>query len=151
MNKTTDHNGALVAWTIDDSEFDMKLNHRILTRSGAFVQVHGFHSPQDALDELRALADFPHVIFLDVIMPVMNGFDFLATATQEFGDDFASSVVIMLTSSLNPRDRAKAEAFDAVRGFLPKPLTIHDSQQVATDAAIIMRLVPCDETRATSG
>ncbi len=121
----------LEAWTIDDSEFDRKLNRRILIRSGAFAQIEEFPSAQDALDALRSRQSFPDVIFLDVMMPVKNGFDFLAEATEEFDEAFTSRVVIMLTSSLNPDDRARAEQFKAVQEFLSKPLTVDDVHSVA--------------------
>lgn len=131
MNSAAEQLGELVAWTIDDSEFDRKLNRRILTRSGSFAHIFDFPSAQDALDELREIRVFPHVIFLDVMMPIMNGFDFLAEATAEFGESFSSRVVIMLTSSLNPDDRARAESYCAVQEFLSKPLTIYDVQTIA--------------------
>ncbi|MEO0851368.1 MAG: response regulator [Pseudomonadota bacterium] len=132
MSNAVEKLGELVAWTIDDSEFDRKLNRRVLSRSGSFAHIFDFPSAQDALDELREIKVFPHVIFLDVMMPVKNGFDFLAEATEEFGDNFNSRVVIMLTSSLNPDDRSRAESYSAVREFLSKPLTINDVQTIAS-------------------
>lgn len=148
MSNANEPLGRLVAWTIDDSEFDLKLNQRILTRSGAFAHIEGFHSAQAALEALRDAAEFPHVIFLDVMMPLMNGFDFLSMATEEFGSRFTSRVVIMLTSSMNPADRTRAEGFDAVHGFLSKPLTVDDSHKTASQAADIMNLDHPNETRA---
>lgn len=135
MKPATVATAQLEAWTIDDSEFELKLNRRILARSGAFAEIRQFSSAQNALEALRKAHTFPHVVFLDIMMPVKNGFDFLAEATEEFGEAFNSRVVIMLTSSLNPADRARAESFAAVRGFLSKPLTIDDSHQIAADAA----------------
>ncbi|MEM7653630.1 MAG: response regulator [Pseudomonadota bacterium] len=138
MSSAANYSATLVAWTIDDSEFDLKLNHRILSRSGAFADIRGFSSAQLALEALRTATMFPDVIFLDIMMPIKNGFDFLAEATEEHGDAFTSRVVIMLTSSLNPADRARAEGFGAVKGFLSKPLTTEDSHQIAAKTADVV-------------
>ena len=122
----------LTAMCIDDSEFDLKLNLRVLNRSGAFADVLLFTAAQDALEHLRSTPGPIDAIFLDINMPVMNGFDFLETASREFGEEsFAHSVVIMLTSSLNPKDRKRAEMFAAVHDFLSKPLTVEDADAVA--------------------
>lgn len=124
MSDAVDISGECVAWTIDDSEFDRKLNRRVLARSGAFTDIRDFASAQEALDTLRETHVFPDVIFLDVMMPIKTGFDFLIEATDEFGDALNSSAVIMLTSSLNPDDRARAKGFSAVQDYLSKPLTL---------------------------
>ncbi len=63
-------------------------------------------------------------------MPRMNGFEFLEAAAERFGPQFAKVVVIMLTTSLNPGDRQRAEAFEVVREFLNKPLTVEDVIEV---------------------
>lgn len=125
----------LVAMCVDDSVFDLKLNERVLTRSEAFDQILQFASGIDALAYMRENPK-PDVIFLDVNMPMMDGFDFLEAATQEFGETFTCRVVIMLTSSLNPNDRARAERFEAVRAFLSKPLTVDGARDVASRVAI---------------
>ncbi|MEO0772195.1 MAG: response regulator [Pseudomonadota bacterium] len=151
MSNSANTKTDLEAWTIDDSEFDLKLNRRVLDRSGAFAQIRGFSTAQTALEALREVDTLPDVIFLDVMMPIKNGFDFLAEATEEFGDDFNSRVVIMLTSSLNPADRKKAESFAAVRGFLSKPLTVDDSHQIAARAADMLNDVHPVNTRAEAG
>ena len=70
MISAKEQTSELVAWTIDDSEFDRKLNRRVLTRSGAFAHIVDFPSAQDALDELREIRVFPHVFFLEVMMPI---------------------------------------------------------------------------------
>ena len=122
---------ALIAMCIDDTEFDLMLNKRVLRRSGAFETILQFTGGEEALAHMRTAPRRADVIFLDINMPVMNGFEFIQAATNEFGANFARSVVIMLTSSLNPKDRAMAEEFEAVREFLSKPLTVEDACDVA--------------------
>ena len=138
MRNAIDPAEGLVAWTIDDSEFDRKLNRRVLTRSNADSEIFDFPSAQDALDELHQIKTFPHLIFLDVKMPIKDGFDFLTEATERFGESFTSRVVIMLTSSLNPSDYTRAQTFPVVKDFLSKPLTVDDAQDIAKQTLITL-------------
>ncbi|MBT0958518.1 response regulator [Alphaproteobacteria bacterium KMM 3653] len=118
--------------TIDDEKIDQLLYKRIMERSGLIETVIPFRMAQDALDFL-ALEDRVTVdaVFVDINMPRMNGFEFLDIAAERFGSDFAKCVVVMLTTSLDPEDQARAEASETINKFLRKPLSIEDLQEVA--------------------
>ena len=60
----------------------------------------------------------------------MSGFEFLETATRELGERFAEAVIVMLTTSLNPKDRERADEFEVVKSFINKPLTVDDVESV---------------------
>ena len=110
---------------IDDADIDQRLYLRMIKRSKLVEEVHSFYYADEALDFLRQNRSLEvDVIFLDINMPRMNGFEFLEAANAEFGDAFASVVIVMLTTSLNPLDRERAEEFSVVRDFVNKPLTI---------------------------
>ncbi len=109
---------------IDDEPVDQWLYRRTIEQSGLVEELHQFTSGQDALDFLEARpGDSIDAILLDVRMPEMNGFEFLDAATAQLGDRFAAVVVIMLTTSLDPKDRARAEQLELVKDYLNKPLT----------------------------
>ena len=73
--------------------------------------------------------DCPGLIFLDINMPVMNGFEFLE-AYQQMEKKFTQPIIIvMLTSSLNPKDIQRANQA-GVTEFLDKPLTADKLQEV---------------------
>ncbi len=118
--------------TVDDEKVDQMLYRRILERSDLVDRVIGFRMAQDALAYLRlADRDPVDVILLDVNMPQMNGFEFLEHAVAELGYNFVNGVVIMLTTSLNPEDRARALQFDVVRDCLDKPLRRENLSAIA--------------------
>ena len=117
---------------IDDNDIDQMMYKRIIKRSGLVGETISFLYADEALAFLKR-EDCPHVdaVPLDVMMPRMDGFEFLEAVNSELCDTFKGIVVVMLTTSLNPDDRARAESFDAVRDFLNKPLTIGHLEHIA--------------------
>ena len=108
---------------LDDAQFDHKIYSRVIARSGIVENVISFYMAEDALAWLaepgRPEVD---VILLDINMPRMSGFEFLDAAIQRFGEDFAASVVVMLTTSLAPADIERAGTYAMVRDYINKPL-----------------------------
>lgn len=110
---------------IDDSSFDQMIYRRISDKSGLVRNLIQFLDATEALAHLADPANtWPDLILLDINMPQMDGFEFLEAATEKFGVDLCP-IVVMLTTSLNPKDEQRAKSYDVVRDFLNKPLT-HD-------------------------
>ena len=117
---------------VDDEEIDQKTYQRVLKRSGMVEEILIFTYATDALEYLKSNPEQTvDVIFLDINMPRMNGFEFLEAATKELGEAFARMVIVMLTTSIDPKDRKRAEDNPLVRDFLDKPLTIGHVEHVA--------------------
>ncbi len=116
---------------IDDDSIDHKLCRRLVERSGLVEDFVGFLSAEEALEHLRDETQQPvDVILLDVNMPRMSGFDFLEAATSQLGAEFAQIVVVMLTTSLDPKDEERARSFSIVRDFCHKPLLIQHLERI---------------------
>ena len=116
---------------IDDSEIDQMIYRRIADKSGLVGNLVQFLDATLALDHLSDAANIrPDLILLDINMPRMDGFEFLAEATERFGVDLCP-IIVMLTTSLNPRDEKRAKSFEIVRDFLNKPLTPHQLQALS--------------------
>ena len=121
------------AMLIDDESFDQKMYQRIIKRSGLVGEVLPFIYADEALAYLKLPDCKPiDVIFLDINMPRMNGFEFLSAATAALGEGFARMVVVMLTTSLENSDRVRSNAYPVVRRFINKPLTVDHLNDVAT-------------------
>jgi CheY-like chemotaxis protein len=64
----------------------------------------------------------PDLIFLDINMPAMDGWEFLAQYRDLPSEQKADTVLIMLTTSLNPDDELRARTIPEIAGFENKPL-----------------------------
>ena len=121
---------------VDDDPTTNYLNRKLLQRLAVTAQVREALNGQEALDLLAASCAAPGapacpaLIFLDVNMPVMDGFAFLETYQQL--PLAQQCVIVMLTTSLHPADVQRADQLP-VAGFLTKPLTAEKVAQVLAD------------------
>ena len=111
---------------IDDNEIDNFINERIITTSAFAKNVVVKKSANDALDYLKQIKgkdEQPDVIFLDLNMPVMDGFGFLEEFDKLNDTIKKNSKVIVLSSSISPEDINRASTNPYVYKYLNKPLS----------------------------
>jgi len=107
---------------IDDDEPTNYLNKLTLEQMGCARNIRVAQSGQAALDYLRSQSLRPDLIFLDINMPAMDGWEFMDEYKKLPEEQKADIVLIMLTTSLNPDDELKTREIPEIAGFENKPL-----------------------------
>ena len=113
---------------IDDDEPTNFLNRMVIEEVGCTERIEIMQSARDALKYLTNTTNSgsyprPDLVFLDINMPAMDGWEFLEKYNQLPEDQKAKIIVVMLTTSFNPEDELKARKIAGIAGFRNKPLT----------------------------
>jgi CheY-like chemotaxis protein len=109
-----------------DDDFDDSNYHKIIIKKMNIT--NSIQTAENGLEALEFLKKenqiIPELIFLDINMPKMNGWEFLEQYKDLPKNQKARITILMLTTSSNPDDLKKAKDFEDVTGFKSKPLTI---------------------------
>ena len=114
---------------VDDNPLTNFLNRKLLSEVSNSTQVIAIESAEGLLDFLKREGNYqkekavPNIIFLDINMPRMDGFEFLEHYNQLESDLVKDILIVFLTTSIRNRDRSKAFDNDFVYDFVAKPLT----------------------------
>jgi len=109
---------------VDDDHPTNFLHTRLLKKMGYAGDIHEMYNAEDALAYLRQADDNPRaqLLFLDLNMPRLNGWEFLQLYSEYFTE--AERAIVVLTTSLNPDDEIRAHNSPFVTAFHRKPLTV---------------------------
>lgn len=119
---------------IDDDEINNFIAAKLIDKIPPKAIVNTCLNAQIGLDfvksKLQNQEEIPDIIFLDINMPVMNGWEFLEEF-EKIKDQINKNISInMLSSSVYNDDINKAETFTTVNKFISKPLTVEKIQQL---------------------
>jgi CheY-like chemotaxis protein len=133
-----------IAMCIDDDPIVLMLNNLILKEQFFCDQLIKLDKAELALDYFRNQAKLPEsewslpkIIFLDINMPVMDGWEFLEIFTKEFIQFHQEVKVVILSSSVNPADLELARNHPLVINFIPKPIGETELEQLKQHENII--------------
>ncbi len=111
---------------VDDDDGTNFLHKLIIKQAGVAEQVEVVLNGEEALNYLAEAVEgtkpVPDILFLDINMPLLNGWEFLDEYTKLSADKKVNTKIIMLTTSVNPDDAKRARTYDSVSGFKSKPL-----------------------------
>lgn len=112
---------------VDDNPIDLMIHERLVLRHDQQLNVLKAKSAQEALELLKK--ETVDLILLDIKMPGMDGFEFLAALRQS---DYPAgrSLTYMVSSSIDPKDIESAKNDDWVKDFLEKPLNADKLDQI---------------------
>ena len=113
---------------VDDDSITIMLSKMVLTRTAYAKEIVTAHNGEEALEYLDHLIASsatvkPSLIFLDLNMPVMGGWEFLNSFSSEEYSDYNAINVIILSSTIDPEDLEKAKKYPMVFDFLSKPIS----------------------------
>lgn len=120
---------------IDDDEVYQFIFSQTVSNAGIQADVITFKTGEEGLNYLRSLkeskiSEMPDLIFLDINMPAMNGWDFLEEYKKLNISKDHQSAFTMVSSSVFDSDKEKAEGYKEVVGFVVKPLSADDLKRI---------------------
>ena len=124
---------------IDDDQITLVLCEMVIKKAGFAKEVLTAKNGKDGLALFSAhfsknnnlpKQDPPLVIFLDLNMPVMNGWDFLEDYMMKYADRLPDTKVVIVSSTVNPEDFSRANRYDLVIDFINKPLTTEGLEEL---------------------
>lgn len=114
---------------IDDEPVFNFINKRIIRASKFASRVDIYSDTEKAFAFLKQLVhtdpdNFPNAIFLDINMTIMDGWQFVEAISTFPAAVTKVTKVVILTSSINPKDFEKAKTYTLIYKIVEKPLTI---------------------------
>ncbi|WP_418263457.1 response regulator [Flavobacterium faecale] len=122
-----------ITYIIDDDKLTLKLTSIIINKNNFCKEAIPFSNPQIALDRLKEnfndALNLPDIIFLDLNMPIIDGWQFLNEFIQiPFIKEIA---VFIVSSSIDPADIERARNYKIVKNYIAKPLTANKLKETS--------------------
>lgn len=118
---------------IDDDPITLMLCKKVIIKASFSNEIITLQNGEEALNHFNTIKytsskdkshTHPQLIFLDLNMPVMGGWEFLDHfITPEFSE-FNTIKVVILSSTIDPEDMEKSKKYPMVIDFLPKPISL---------------------------
>jgi len=138
VSTTSPSDRSIKVMLLDDDEVNNFICSSIIQKSIPESRVISFLNGKQGLDYLESLLgkndyNLPDLIFVDINMPVMNGWEFL-DRYKKIANRFSKKIVLMmLTASISDKDVKKAKTYDIVDDYISKPLKQEELTKVRED------------------
>ena len=121
---------------VDDDEIFIYLTKKAIDSVNIVDLIKVFGNGLDAIDFLKAHAqkpeELPEIIFLDLSMPIMDGWQFLEEYILLQPTLGRKIIIYIVSSSISPEDIIRARKITAVTDYIIKPITKEKLIEVAS-------------------
>ncbi len=121
---------------IDDDNIYINLVSKIIELRRLSKSVLVFNNGKEALEffvnfvEDNKEEEVPQVIFLDINMPIMDGWEFLKEFSKIRNKISEDIDLYVVSSSIDSRDIERAKSIDVVSDYLAKPIKLNDFERI---------------------
>ena len=101
-----------------------------------FLEIHECENGEIGIEALQKLSDTNEkiIIFLDINMPVLNGWDFLEILNQKDSFNIQNISIFIVSSSIDKNDILKAESYELVKQFIAKPMDLQTIKSIIIES-----------------
>ncbi|WP_438710676.1 response regulator [Aquimarina muelleri] len=127
---------------IDDDTMYVNLVKKIVEAKSLCKNLMVFQNGKEALTYFEAILTnlnkktIPDIIFLDLNMPVMDGWEFLENFTKIKNKLEKKIILYIVSSSINPVDIERAKSINTVKDYLVKPVTLKELESIFLKEAL---------------
>lgn len=112
---------------VDDDPITLMLFKKIVEKASFAKEIVNAMNGEEAITFINAITyedSKPQLIFLDLNMPIMSGWEFLDLFNNSTYYKLNNTKIIILTSTIDPEDIKKSKTYPNVIEFLSKPITV---------------------------
>lgn len=122
---------------IDDDHIFLYGAKRLMREIDFYEDLSVFSNGREALDHFRKVvhtnSSLPSLMFLDINMPIMTGWEFLEELLNLPGIDTDGMYIYIMSSSVDPRDLERIQAYPLIKNYILKPMTMEDLQGIRAE------------------
>ena len=117
---------------VDDDHITLMLCKKVIEKASFAKEIITLQNGEEALNYFKELnhniinkieVDYPKLVFLDLNMPIMDGWELLDSYRENKFQDTFSTNFIVLSSTIDPLDYNKSKTYPFVIDFIAKPIT----------------------------
>ncbi|MEJ7767176.1 MAG: response regulator [Chitinophagaceae bacterium] len=130
---------------VDDDALCLMIEEMVIKQTNIVKEIHLADNATDALSLLKTfqlldnnqpLQESPTLLFLDLNMPGMDGFEFLDALEARNGNLSEKLKIVILSSSIDHNDISRSMKYKYVINFISKPLTVNALAEVRCQLSV---------------